>query len=92
MSNFSGSEAPAQGESTPAARPDIHMTDRAARANEQRTRFKDLSPEHMPSDYSISLDAYRRGGTDTFLDRRRPAPILRAFNARDVSGSQLHGR
>lgn len=26
-----------------------------------------LGAEHMPSDYAISLDAYRRGGTDSFL-------------------------
>lgn len=30
-------------------------------------RFEALSVEHMPKDYSISLDAYRRGGTDNFL-------------------------
>lgn len=28
-----------------------------------------LGPEHMPKDYSISLDALRRGGTDGFLLR-----------------------
>jgi len=73
MSNLSASKAPPSGESsppaTPAARPEIGAADRLTRANEQRARFKDLSPMHMPSDYSISLDAYRRGGTDTFLDR-----------------------
>ena len=52
-----------------AARSEIGPADRLARAKEQRARFRDLSPAHMPADYSISLDAYRRGGTDAFLDR-----------------------
>lgn len=34
-----------------------------------RVRFDSLGVEHMPKDFSISLDAYRRGGTDVFLDR-----------------------
>ena len=34
-----------------------------------RARFDHLSPEHMPSDYTISLDAYRKGGTDQFLNK-----------------------
>lgn len=34
-----------------------------------RARFEALRPEHMPGDFSISLDAYRRGGTDKFLTR-----------------------
>lgn len=34
-----------------------------------RSRFRPLSAEHMPRDYSISLDAYRRGGTDAFIGR-----------------------
>ncbi len=34
-----------------------------------RVRFEALSAEHMPRDFSISLDAYRRGGTDKFLTR-----------------------
>ncbi len=36
---------------------------------EGRARFKDLVDAQMPRDFSISLDAYRRGGTDRFLDR-----------------------
>lgn len=40
-----------------------------AAAPETRARFRALTPEHMPRDYAISLDAYRRGGTDAFLDR-----------------------
>ena len=35
---------------------------------EPRARYKDLGVGDMPRDYSISLDAYRRGGTDAFLD------------------------
>lgn len=44
----------------------------AEQAAETRSRFRALTPEQMPRDYAISLDAYRRGGTDAFLDR---API-----------------
>ncbi len=43
----------------------------AERAAEPRARFRDLTLEHMPKDFAISLDAYRRGGTDAFLV---PAP------------------
>lgn len=32
-------------------------------------RFTPLADEHMPRDYSISLEAYRRGGTKEFLDK-----------------------
>lgn len=32
-----------------------------------RVKFESLRAEHMPKDFSISLDAYRRGGTDKFL-------------------------
>lgn len=34
-----------------------------------RSKFKALAPEHMPRDFSVSLDALRRGGTDAFLGR-----------------------
>lgn len=33
----------------------------------QRARFEALSHEHMPKDFKISLDAYRKGGTDRFI-------------------------
>ena len=36
---------------------------------EARSRFKDLNAAQMPTDFSVSLDAYRRGGTDSFLER-----------------------
>jgi len=32
-------------------------------------RFDPLGDEHMPTDFSISLEAYRRGGTKEFLDK-----------------------
>lgn len=35
--------------------------------SETRSKFRSLSPQHMPKDFSVSLDAYRRGGTDAFL-------------------------
>lgn len=38
-------------------------------AEPSRVQFEALSPEHMPKDFSISLDAYRRGGTDNFIGR-----------------------
>jgi predicted ester cyclase len=71
MSNVPAPKGPLETAPPPAtgARSEIGVVDRVTLANEQRARFKDLSPVHMPSDYSISLDAYRRGGTDTFLDR-----------------------
>ena len=36
---------------------------------EPRSKFRALTPAHMPKDFSISLDAYRRGGTDAFLGK-----------------------
>jgi hypothetical protein len=38
-------------------------------AIDARSRFKELTVAQMPADYSISLDSYRRGGTDSFLDQ-----------------------
>ena len=38
-------------------------------AQEGRTKHRTLTPADMPRDFSISLDAYRKGGTDAFLDR-----------------------
>lgn len=40
----------------------------------QRARFEALSHEHMPKDFKISLDAYRKGGTDRFIGRA-PADV-----------------
>lgn len=34
-----------------------------------RVQFEALAREHMPKDFSISLDAYRRGGTDNFIGK-----------------------
>jgi len=39
------------------------------RAETPRAQFEALLPEHMPKDFSISLDSYRRGGTDNFIGR-----------------------
>ncbi|MCY4541492.1 MAG: ester cyclase [Rhodobacteraceae bacterium] len=50
----------------------------AGRAGSVAKRHEKLLASHMPRDFSISLDAYRRGGTDRFLDgapsggRRQP--------------------
>lgn len=44
-------------------------------AKQGRSKFKSLGSEHMPKDFSISLDAYRRGGTDAFLGKT-PAHIV----------------
>lgn len=47
---------------------------------EGRTKHRALGPADMPRDFSISLDAYRRGGTDAFLGKapehavRQPLP------------------
>jgi hypothetical protein len=34
-----------------------------------RVQFESLSADHMPKDFSISLDTYRRGGTDNFIGK-----------------------
>ena len=36
--------------------------------NDVAQRFEPLQHRHMPKDFSISLDAYRRGGTDRIFD------------------------
>lgn len=38
-------------------------------AEPARAQFESLKSEHMPKDFSVSLDAYRRGGTDNFIGR-----------------------
>lgn len=38
-------------------------------AKSTHIRFRPLSDEHMPTDFSISLEDYRRGGTREFLDK-----------------------
>lgn len=48
-------------------------------------RFSPLGDEHMPLDYAISLEAYRRGGTKEFLDKEPEhlaAQPMRGFEAR----------
>jgi hypothetical protein len=39
----------------------------AAATSSRRARIENLLPDQMPKDFSISLDAYRKGGTDQFL-------------------------
>ena len=46
----------------------------APASDEQRSRFRDLTAAQMPASYAISLDSYRRGGTDAFL-RSAPAGL-----------------
>ncbi len=43
------------------------QTKPASEARQGRAKFRALEARHMPRDFSISLDAYRRGGTDAFL-------------------------
>ena len=43
-------------------------------------RFEALSSEHMPKDYSISLDAYRRGGTDNFIGQPPAGLVSQSMN------------
>lgn len=38
-------------------------------AADGRTKYRALTAAEMPRDFSISLDAYRRGGTDAYLDK-----------------------
>lgn len=47
----------------------IKSASAAPNAGPARARYEALAANMMPGDYSISLDAYRRGGTDTFLAR-----------------------
>lgn len=47
-----------------------------ADSKQGRSKFRGLEPRHMPKDFSISLDAYRRGGTDAFLGKT-PAHAVR---------------
>jgi len=50
------------------------------RAAETRAKFRRPEAQHMPADFSISLDALRRGGTEAFLTappmhaKRQPLP------------------
>ncbi|MGI9452513.1 MAG: ester cyclase [Geminicoccaceae bacterium] len=56
----------------------------ASVVDDERTqlRFVPLDDEHMPRDFAISLEAYRRGGTREFLDKAPdhvPAQPMRGF-------------
>jgi len=48
-------------------------------------RFCPLGDEHMPSDFSVSLENYRRGGTGAFLDKEPDHAVtqsMRGFEPR----------
>ena len=64
------------------------LVEHAPSAEEPRSRFKDLLPAQMPAGFSISLDAYRRGGTDAFLDRA-PAGLVHQ-NMRNFESSYVN--
>ena len=55
-----------QEDRTPVVR-DLPGSARKVAEPHARVKFEALRPEHMPKDFTISLDAYRRGGTDKFL-------------------------
>lgn len=60
----------------------------AAAEGHARVKFEALRPEHMPKDFSISLDAYRRGGTDRFLSRAPDGAVaqpMRGFEPQYVN-------
>ncbi len=44
--------------------------------SETRSKFRALDAAQMPRDYSVSLDAYRRGGTDAFLGGGTPQHLV----------------
>lgn len=53
-----------------------------------RSKFKSLLPQHMPRDFTISLDAYRRGGTDAFIGqapKHAVAQSMRGFEGQYVN-------
>ncbi len=62
MSEQEGKRPAKANEAQPAARP-------ASEARQGRAKFRALEARHMPRDFSISLDASRRGGTDAFLGK-----------------------
>ncbi len=62
MSEQEGKRPARTSEAQPAARP-------ASEVRQGRAKFRALEARHMPRDFSISLDAYRRGGTDAFLGK-----------------------
>lgn len=45
-----------------------------------RAKVEALLSEHMPKNYEISLDVYRKGGTDQFLDRRPEGLVAQPMN------------
>ena len=47
----------------------VEMASNRDTVPEGRTKYRALTPAEMPRDFSISLDAYRRGGTDAYLNK-----------------------
>jgi len=45
-----------------------------------RAKVEALRSEHMPKTYEISLDAYRKGGTDRFLEQRPEGLVAQPMN------------
>ena len=58
----------AEGETTTADRPPARAE--AGRGAESRPRFAPLTDAQMPTGFAVSLQSFRRGGTDAFLARR----------------------
>jgi len=61
----------------------VHGAMPAAAQEPRRRRFEPLTPGNMPVDFSISLEALRRGGTDAFLDAaptHAPRQPMRGFD------------
>lgn len=52
---------------TPRPRPSPSAA--GAKADAPRVQFEALDKSQMPTDFAISLDAYRRGGTDNFIGK-----------------------
>jgi predicted ester cyclase len=58
------------------AKPKVEMVSSREVVPDGRSRYRALTSADMPRDFSISLDAYRRGGTDAFLGKA-PSHLVR---------------
>ena len=63
----------------------------AVKGDRTHLRFDPLRDEHMPGDFRISLEAYRRGGTDGFLERD-PKHGPKHVEAQPMRGFEPHYR
>lgn len=50
-----------------------------------RVQSEALGKEHMPTDYSVSLDAFRRGGTDNFIGKAPEGLVRQPMRGFDPS-------